>query len=298
MSEKRMYALIKLVVLLLSSLPRQWLLSFSDALGVIWYKIDKRHRDVVLSNVCNAYPDRFSGDQAQRFAKKIFKHTTGILFDIIWSYSKQPDDLFKHFCVKGIDNVEKAKQKGKGVILLAGHLGNFELMSAGVAMAGLNPYGLYRQLDFRPLERLLKETRERFGTTMIPLRRASKKVETLLRQGEVVGTLLDQSVDWYKGAYVEYYGRLACTNSGLAKLVLKTRCAVVPMFIIKENENYILEFLPEIPLEVTGDPIKDVENNTQNFVSTIEFMVRKCPEQYFWVHNRWKTKTYCQIDDK
>jgi KDO2-lipid IV(A) lauroyltransferase len=67
------------------------------------------------------------------------------------------------------------------------------------------------------------------------------------------------------------------------------------MFIVKNNENYIKEFLPEIPLEITGDPIKDIENNTQNYVSAIESMVRQCPEQYFWVHNRWKTKPYSTL---
>jgi len=96
--------------------------------------------------------------------------------------------------------------------------------------------------------------------------------------------------------FVDYFGRRACTNNGLAKLVLRSKAAVVPVFIVRKNQKYIVAFLPEIPLEITKDPIKDIENNTQNYVSAIESMVRQCPEQYFWVHNRWKIKPYCILN--
>ncbi|MBU2481588.1 MAG: lysophospholipid acyltransferase family protein, partial [Proteobacteria bacterium] len=97
---------------------------------------------------------------------------------------------------------------------------------------------------------------------------------------------------------VDFFGRPACTNNGLAKLVLKTKPVVLPGFMRSEKEKFILEILPEIPLQETGDPIKDIENNTQAYVSAIESMVRRHPEQYFWVHNRWKTKPYCLLDQR
>jgi len=113
-----------------------------------------------------------------------------------------------------------------------------------------------------------------------------------------VATLLDQNVGWYKGVFVDYFGHPACTNNGLAKLAINSGASVVPMFIRRENGRYIHEFLPEVPVVVTNDPIKDIENNTQAFVSALESMVRQCPEQYFWVHNRWKNKPYCLLDQK
>ena len=296
MSDKQIYKLIKLFVILLGILPKQMLKFFSDLFGLIWYTIDKRHRNVVLENINFAYPEKLSSTQGQRFVKKIFKHIAGILFEVIWSYSKTRDELFKCFTIKGLDHLENARKKGKGVLCLTCHMGNFELLVVAIAKTGINPYVLYRKLDFNPLEQFILEMRQRFGTTMIPLRKASKKIDTVLSNGGVVGTLLDQNVDWYKGVFVDFFGRPACTNNGFAKLVLKTKSPVVPVFTMKKNGKYIMEFLPEIPLQITGDPIKDIENNTQNYVSAIETMVRRCPEQYFWVHNRWKTKPYCTLN--
>ena len=296
MSDKQIYKLIKLFVILLGILPKQMLKFFSDLFGLIWYTIDKRHRNVVLENINFAYPEKLSSKQGQRFVKKIFKHIAGILFEVIWSYSKTRDELFQCFTIKGLDHLENARKKGKGVLCLTCHMGNFELLVVAIAKTGINPYVLYRKLDFNPLEQFILEMRQRFGTTMIPLRKASKKIDTVLSNGGVVGTLLDQNVDWYKGVFVDFFGRPACTNNGFAKLVLKTKSPVVPVFTMKKNGKYIMEFLPEIPLQITGDPIKDIENNTQNYVSAIETMVRRCPEQYFWVHNRWKTKPYCTLN--
>lgn len=297
MNDDRIFKLLKLLVNLLAMFPRRILKFFSDLSGLIWYTIDKRHRDVVLENVNFAYPGKFSSVQAQRFTKNVFKNITGILFEVIWFYRKTHDEFFKYFVFKGVRHIENAQKKGRGVIVLTCHMGNFELGAVALAKAVITPYGIYRKLDFKPLEQLLLEERQRFGTRMIPLRGASKKIDVILRNGGVVGTLLDQNVDWYKGVFVNYFGRPACTNNGLAKLALRTKSPVIPLFIMKKNKQYIMEFLPEIPLQITGDPIKDIENNTQNYVAAIESMVRQCPEQYFWVHRRWKTRPYCTLNN-
>ncbi|MBU1696405.1 MAG: lysophospholipid acyltransferase family protein, partial [Proteobacteria bacterium] len=146
--------------------------------------------------------------------------------------------------------------------------------------------------------RLMLEERQRFGVTMIPLRGAAKKIDAILRNKNAVGTLLDQNADWYNGVFVDFFGRSACTNKGMAVLALRTKAPVVPMYIAKTDNTYVVEYLPEIPLQSTGDMIKDIENNTQNYTIAIESMVRKYPDQYFWIHNRWKTRPYSIIPRK
>ena len=298
MNDDRIYKLIKLIVTLLSLLPRTTLKFFSDVVGLVWYTIDKRQRNVALENIKFAYPGRFSSRQAERFVEENFKNTASILFEVIWSYRKLRDELFKYVVFKGVRHIENAQKKNRGVIVLTCHMGNFELGGAALALAVETPYGVYRKFDFQPLERLLLEERQRFGTRMIPLSGASKKIDVILRNGGVVGTLLDQNAGWYNGVATNFFGRPACTNKGLAKLALRTKSPVIPLFIMKKNEQYIMEFLPEVPLQATEDPIKDIENNTQNYVAAIESMVRQCPEQYFWVHRRWKTKPYSIIEGK
>lgn len=295
MNDERIYKLIKFFVIFFGLFPTQVLKFFADSFGLVWYFLDSRHRNIVKDNIRLAYPKRFSNIQIKQFAKNNFKHTAGMIFEVIWAYSKKEEELFQYFTIKGLEHLENAMEGAKGVICLTCHMGNFELLVAAIAKTGINPHVLYRKFDFNPLEKFMLDMRQRFGTTMIPLRNASEKIEIILKNGGVVGTLLDQNVDWYKGVFVDFFGRPACTNNSFAKLVLKTKSPVVPVFIMKKNEKYIMQFLPQIPLQVTKDPIKDIENNTQNYVKAIELMVRKCPEQYFWVHNRWKTKPYCTL---
>ena len=289
------YKLIKMLIVVVSRFPMVVLNFCADVLGLFFFTVDKRHRTIVVNNIQNAYPGKYSRARALRFAKKNFKHTTRIIFEAIWSYGQKEAYLLKHYEIKGLKHIKAAMEKG-GVILLGGHIGNFELMSGAMAKSKIFPIGLYRKFDFKPIEHLMLENRQKLGTTMIPLGNASSKILTALKEKKVVATLLDQNVDWYNGVFVNYFGRPACTNSGLAKIALQSKAAVVPMFIVRKNGRFIHEFLPQIPMTITNDPIKDIEINTQAFVSAIESMVRRCPEQYFWVHNRWKTKPYSTLN--
>ena len=287
---------IKLVLTFLGMLPRKVLIFFSDILGLVWYRLDKRHRTVALENIQTAYPEKFSTSQAERFAKAVFKHIASIPFETIWFYRKSHQAMVPYFTIKGQNHLEKARQKNRGVLLLTCHLGNFELFVAASPIAGLNtPYGIYRKFDYPPLEHLMRDMRQRFGMVMIPTGGATGKIDRILRDGGIVGTLFDQNAGWYNGVVTDFFGRRACSKNSLAKIVLRTRAAVVPVFMVKEQDAYVMRFLPEIPLQRTGCPIKDIEINTQNYVTAVESMVRQCPDQYFWVHNRWKTKPFSRI---
>lgn len=299
MSDQAIYKLIKLLVFVMAWLPRGFLNFVSDSLATIWFCIDTRHRNVVMDNIRHAYPEQYPDrTAARRFTKRNFRHTVSIAFDVIWSYSKSSEALYRHFDIQGWEHMEKALAKGRGLVGLTCHMGVFELLVVPPSMKGAAPYVLYRTLDFAPLDRLTREMRGRFGAELIPIKKATERMARMLKQGNIVATLLDQNVDWYKGVFVEFFGRPACTNSGLAKLVMKTGAPVVPVFIMKQEGRFIFRVLKEIPLQDTGDRIRDIENNTQNYVKAIELMVRQCPEQYFWVHNRWKTKPYCLLPDK
>jgi Kdo2-lipid IVA lauroyltransferase/acyltransferase len=294
--DKIAYQLIKQVLFLLGMLPRGVQHFFSDILGLVWYKIDKRHRTVALENIQTAYPEKFSPFEAERLVKTIFKNIAGIPLEAIWSYGKSWESLAPYFSVKGRKHFENAKKKARGVILLTCHLGNFEMLPAAQQAAGIkNLHAIYRKFDFLPLERLMLEMRQRFGTVMIPTGGAARKIDRILHHGGVVATLFDQNAGWYNGVVTDFFGRPACSKNSLAKLVFKSSASVVPIFMVKKNGRYVVEFLPEIPLQRTGCPIKDIEINTQNYVTAVESMVRRCPEQYFWVHNRWKTKPFSPI---
>jgi Kdo2-lipid IVA lauroyltransferase/acyltransferase len=274
-------------------LPRKALAFLSDISGLLWYNIDKRHRKVVLENITLGFPGRFSQFQAERFVINNFKHTAGILFEILWAYGNPRHKISEYFVIKNIEHFHKAHSKGQGTIILSCHLGNFELLNMAMTKAGIKEiYGIYRALDFKPLDHLLLEMRQKFDTTMLSMGGLSGKLETILKKGGIIATLFDQNGNWHNGVITDFFGRPACTSKIFAKLVARSKATVVPMFIKKSGQHYITEFLPEVSWEDTGCPIKDLEQNTQNYVSAVESMIRQCPEQYFWVHNRWRTKHY------
>lgn len=293
MSDDRIYRLLKLLVWTLGRLPVPVADFFASLLGLIWFRVDSRHRNVTLENLRFAFGREMSREHIEILAKQIFKNIASIPFEVAWSCKFDREGFLSHFTIKGIEHVESAHAKGRGVIVVTCHMGNFEMLIPAIEETGFKGYAIYRKMDFDPLERLIRNIRQRFSVTMIPMRGASKKIDEILSQGGVVGTLLDQNVDWYKGVFVDFFGRPACTNNGLASLAMRSKAPVVPMYTVRRNRKYVIEFLPEIPLEDTGDKIRDIEANTQNYTSAVESVVRKYPDQYFWVHNRWKTKNAC-----
>ncbi len=293
------YRILTVLMNLIGLIPRRIGKFLGDVLGLIWFKVDKRHRRITLENISlslgrkSSSKNKLTEVEELILGKKIFKNIAGMLFELGWGYRLKREDLDKYFTVKGLENLKTAHQKRKGVLIILCHIGNWEFLVSSIALTGYKSSALYRKLDFLPLERLISEMRQRYGTVMIPLRGASKKIDKLLADGELVGTLMDQNVDWYKGAFVEFFGRAACTNSGVASLVLRTETAVVPAYIVRDGYiNHVMYFEPEIPLVRTGDKIKDIEINTQNYTSAIESIIRRYPDQWFWVHNRWKVKNY------
>jgi KDO2-lipid IV(A) lauroyltransferase len=114
-----------------------------------------------------------------------------------------------------------------------------------------------------------------------------------LKQGNFIGILLDQNVDWYDGEWVDFFGRPACTNKGLALLAMKTKAPVIPVWSWRRDDgNFELHIGQEVPLIDTGDKAQDVWDNTQAYTKVLEDIIRKRPEQWFWLHQRWKTKPY------
>jgi KDO2-lipid IV(A) lauroyltransferase len=195
-------------------------------------------------------------------------------------------------------NLRDALAKGKGVLALTGHFGNWELMSTAVAMYFGNLAVVVRPLDFEPADKLMVDLRSRYGTEIIPAHRGMRDMMRATRKNKIIGILLDQNVDWYEGAFVNFLGRPACSNKGLALLALRTGAPVIPFFSVRdETGRYRIIIEKEVTLVRTGDKTRDVEDNTALFTDVIESYIRKYPHQWFWFHKRWKTKNYCEIKD-
>jgi KDO2-lipid IV(A) lauroyltransferase len=271
-------------------IPRDAAIRIAGFLGRIWFVVDKRHRDVALENLTHVFGTEKDAVQIQTLARQIFCNLILIIFEIGWVVRIRVKDLPKHFRVRGLHYLKAAHKKGKGVLVLTGHVGNWELMSMAAAMLGYSMSAIYRPLDFKPLNRFFIYLRGRYGTTLYPKKNAMRPILRGLKKGELIGILLDQNTNVQSGVFVDFFNRKACTNKGLALIALRTETPVVPLFLLREKDGFRVEFGPEVPVIRTGDTEKDIKAATQQYNRVIEDVIRRYPDQWLWVHRRWKTK--------
>lgn len=291
--ERISYNGIEILFKCLGLIPRKWAAKIAAFMGKILFLIDGKHRRIAIDNLTYAFGHQQSPYETRIVARQVFINLVRVVFEIGWSLNLDKKQLLRHFTINGHANIKKAYEKGKGVLVLTAHFGNWELLTVIVAMLNYPLSIVYRPLDFKPLDRFFINLRTRFGGNVIPKQRALRAILRSLGRGEMVGLLMDQNADWYEGVFVDFMGHRACTNSGLALLALKTEAPVVPVFMVREKEGFTAKFLPEIPLQQTGDKTRDVEDNTQQYNKIIESFLRQYPDQWFWIHQRWKTKPYC-----
>jgi KDO2-lipid IV(A) lauroyltransferase len=281
---------LEILFLLFGRIPRKWAVRLGNLLGNLWYFADKRHRNVALSNLHHAYGDEKSPAEIEKLAQQVFQNLAQIPFEICWSLRLGVDEFLSFCDVKGYANLKAAQEKGKGVLFLSAHTGNWELLSFSFARVGFPVSGIYRPIKSKSINMLIYNYRTRFGANMIPKKHAMRNVLKCLENKEGVGMLLDQDAGSSGGVFADFFGRPACTNKGLALLALKTEAPVIPAFIARNGLNFQIEYGKEIPLVKTGDKSKDVVATTRHYNEIIEEFVRRYPEQWFWVHRRWKSK--------
>jgi len=284
--------LLEMLFRLLGLIPRKWAFRLCNCLGHLLFLADKKHREIVLNNLTRAFGREKNRYEIKMLAKQVFKNALQTVFEIGWSLNLDEKRLMEYFTIEGRSHIKNAYEKGQGVLVLTGHFGNWELLSVVGAMLAYPLSVLYRPLDLKPLDRFFVKFRTRFGGKLIPLKRSMFDILKSLGRSEMVVLLMDQNVDWYEGVFVDFMGHRACTNKGLALIALKTKAPVIPAFLVREKEGFTAKFLPEIPLIISGDKTRDVEDNTRQYNQVIESFLRRYPDQWFWLHQRWKTRPY------
>lgn len=194
--------------------------------------------------------------------------------------------------IEGHENFLEAQRRGKGVLILTGHIGAWELSSFAHAVYGYPMHYMARPLDNARLDAFANRYRCLSGNEPIYKNESARAVLKTLHSGGIVGILADQNTLPEEGAFVEFFGKQACTTTGIARLALHTGAPVVPGYAYwdKNSRKYKLRFDPAIELTETGDSEQDILENTRRFAKITENIVRQFPEQWVWVHARWKTR--------
>jgi Kdo2-lipid IVA lauroyltransferase/acyltransferase len=262
----------------------------ADIIGKIWFSLDGKHRGVALENLTQAYGGKKSRREIRILARRVFGHLVLAIFEICRSFRMGEDDFLRQVRITGIKHLTTARAKGRGVLLLSAHIGNWEFLNFVIRILGFPMTAIYRPLENPPADRVLLAFRSRFGANLYPKYNAMRKILRSLSRGELVGILLDQDAHNEDGVFVDFFGRPACTNKGLALVARGTQAPVIPVFIFREEKTFHMDIQPEVPLQRTRDKQADILVNTRAFNRIIEAAILRHPEQWFWVHRRWKTR--------
>jgi len=260
------------------------------ALAILFYHFSEKNRLIVLHNLTRAFPEK-DMPELTRIARNCYRHLGIVAAEFFDITSMTMENLFDWFEAEGLEHYVGAYEKNKGILLFTGHFGNWEIMAAACAIMYEPVHIVYRELDNPVIRDIVDRVRSYTGNKLLPKGGAARRIVRLLNKNESVGILIDQNVSWQEGVFVDFFGRPASTTKGLAALALQTGAPVLPAFAFRiQDGRYRVIIGPEVEIVRTGDYDRDILENTQRFTDILEEHVRRHPEQWFWLHQRWKTK--------
>ena len=288
------YFLVYSFYAFLNILPQDLSLKIGRFLGLLFYKIDKKHRKHTLNNLKIAFPTK-TENELNDIAIKFYKNL-GMVFVEIFRLNKYKESNIDDFVEYDFDQIKNI-YGGQGILLLTAHFGNWELLAKTFGLKGYKGNVLARPLDNPYIEKILYDLRTASGNKVIYNREnAVKNIIKALNEKEIVGFLPDENASKRIGVFVDFFGVKACTMPGMANIAAKTKLPVVPAFIVRikgKDGNYSKHRLiiePPLDIKYTSDRKTDTMNILKLFNEKIEGIIKQYPEQWFWIHNRWKTR--------
>jgi KDO2-lipid IV(A) lauroyltransferase len=291
MRQRLEYAAAWPFIKILGALPRPLARAFGVGLAQVVYLLHVRLRQVGMRNLAMVFPEKSEAERA-RILRGEFTSLGRQLAEVCRFPKYSRDNVEQVVVYDGLENYLQAHARGKGVLFLTAHFGGWELSAFTHSLHGHWMHVVVRAMDNVYLDRLIRNYRSMHGNRVVEKDDFVRGLLAAMKAGEVVGILMDTNMTPPQGIFVDFFGIPACTASGLARIALRTDAAVVPTFTIWDTElkKYRLRFDPAVDLVRTGDLEADIQANTQRFTSIIEEYVRKYPEQWLWVHRRWKTR--------
>lgn len=262
--------------------------STGRALGRLYRRLDARRREVARTNLSRAFPE-MSPEEVNALCVRVFEHFGGLAAELFHALSHDPADALTRVETKGAAIAKDALATGRGVVFLTAHLGNWEWAALGTGALGIPMGVVARPLDNPLLDARLERLRRSTGNTVIEKHGAARGILRTLRSGGAIGILNDQHAHLPDAVNAPFFGRSAATSSALAKLADRTEALIVPSYAVRvAPARWCLTY--EAPLDVRTLPRDErgIERLTTRFNGILESMIRRHPEQWLWLHNRWR----------
>jgi KDO2-lipid IV(A) lauroyltransferase len=275
----------------LGVLPRPLARSFASAITRILFMLRPKLRKTAEVNLKIAFSG-WSDEQRAATIRAMVRHLGWMAAEFAHFPKYSKDNIEQVVVLDGQENFLEGQRRGKGVLYLTGHIGAWELSSFAHALFGFPLHYMARPVDNKKVDDLVNGYRCLSGNLPIFKNESARVMLKILKEAGTTGILADQNTMPDEAVFVDFFGKMASTTTGIARVALHTGAAVVPGYAIWDQslQKYRLRFEPPVELIRTGDAERDVFENTQKFTKVLEEIIRKYPEQWVWVHGRWKTR--------
>lgn len=282
---------IHVVTFMVRVIPASWLYGFAKVIAKMGYKFAGKQRKIALESLSMAFGKEKSQGEIEKIAQDCFSYMSKSAVELMYLMDK-PEILKKVVGFENKENLDKALAKGKGVILVSAHFGNFPLLLARLSLEGYPASGIMRPMRDEKVEKIFQKKREKFKVKTIYSQPRNVCVDTtikVLRNNEIVFIPIDQNFGT-AGVFVDFFGKKAATATGPVIFAQRTKASLVPCFIIRQSDDtHKIIFEPEIPLEAAATPQDAIVLNIQKLTDVIEVYIRKYPAEWGWIHRRWKS---------
>ncbi|MGD0903259.1 MAG: lysophospholipid acyltransferase family protein [Terracidiphilus sp.] len=291
MRENLEYWLVLIAARALGRMPRGPARLLAGGLAFAAYWSFGRLRRVGMRNLELALP-KLSRGERRRILSGVYRHLGWQLVEFCRMARYTPENTRGWMRTEGLDHYLAAQARGKGVLIVTGHLGAWELSGFYHSLMGHTMSVVIRPLDNRRLDAFVNDNRCLHGNRVIDKDDFGRGLLLAMRARQTVAILMDTNMTPPQGEFVKFFGIDACTGTGLAHIARKTGAAVLPGFMLWEpaERRYVLHFGPQIEIPRTDDTAADILAATQLCTSVIEAWIRRYPDQWLWIHRRWKTR--------
>ncbi|MFA5146128.1 MAG: lysophospholipid acyltransferase family protein [Candidatus Omnitrophota bacterium] len=285
-----LYYLARVAAAIFSLLPVRMGLLLATLIGRAAFFVLVKYRAIAIENLERAFGAGKTKREVRRIARQVFENLCKNGIELVNLPKMSRSDIDRIVRVENIDVIDSALRENKGIVVLTGHIGNWDLLAVTIRVKGYQGVVIGKRIYFEKYDRFLNGLRKKHDVRIIYRDESPKKILRALKDNWIVGILGDQDVDSVDGVFVDFFGRRAYTPAGPVLLAKASGAALIPAFIIRRNGCHTLVIEKPIELADTGDKKADLVTNTQRWSDVVETYIRRYPEQWVWIHRRWKTQ--------
>jgi len=270
-------------------IPYRIALWIGKGIGLFGYLASSRYRMLTKHHIRTAFANELDEKEITRIARQVYMNLGMGLTEIL-SLPKIKKSLDRLIEIKGLETFDKALEEGKGVIAVTGHVGNWELLPMYFAYRGYSANVVARPIYYEKYNEWVMLLRRNMGVNVVFRNDSPKKILRLLKENKLVGIVADQDIDSIEGVFVDFFGNKAYTPSAPVKLAMASGAPIIPVFILRNKKGHVIIVEEPIKVKEQEDKQKAVADYTQKWSDVLQSYIRRHPEQWVWMHKRWKTR--------